>query len=256
MTPNSNREKRPAVKIHQVKTRLVNSYVIEYPDKLLVMDVAVKAHRYVLGFIEQELERDVSEVELVTCTHDDPDHIGGVFALAELCHARVAIPYASQTSLRKIVNNPTGGLVRTATSVREAFRSRSWKMYINSNRDRAAKTKPKFMGGIEPKNKRLRQADSRLKHLDVLPCFDDWTVIHTPGHSWDSCCYYHQKHQSLITGDTLLGSGKKLVTPSIYSNSQQTRESLKQLKALNIATVYPGHGSVITGAQSIINVDY
>jgi glyoxylase-like metal-dependent hydrolase (beta-lactamase superfamily II) len=242
------------VKIHQVKTRLVNSYVVEYDNKLAVIDVAVRTHRYVLGFIEQELKRDITEVKLVTCTHDDPDHIGGIFALAGLCHAQVAIPYASQTTFRKIANDPTGGLVRTATGIREAFRRRSWKMYLNRNRDRAAKNKPKFMGNTVQKKRSRLKTDSRLKHLDLLPNFKDWSVIHTPGHSWDSCCFYHAQSQSLITGDTLLGSGKKLVSPSIYANSRQTQESLKRLRALKITTVYPGHGSIINGAQSIINV--
>lgn len=81
--------------IHLVKTRYVNSYVVEYADRLLVVDVAFKCHAYVLGFIEQKLKRPISDVGLIVCTHDDPDHIGGVAAFAELCAAEVAVPYAS-----------------------------------------------------------------------------------------------------------------------------------------------------------------
>lgn len=246
------------INIHQVKTRLVNSYVIEYPDKLLVMDVAVKCHRYVLGFIEHELERDISEVSLVVCSHDDPDHIGGVFALAGLCDAEVGIPYASNLTLNKMVNNPSGSAVRFATSLREAFRLRSWNMYLNPRRDREAGDKPKFISDSEhDKTTRPIEADYRLKDQSVLDGFEDWRVIHTPGHSWDSCCFYHEKSQSLLTGDTLLGSAKKgkLLVPSIYSNAQQTRETLQKLQKLNILEAYPGHGSVIKGNDLIVSVE-
>ena len=240
--------------IHQVRTRLVNSYVIEYTDKLMVMDVAVKCHRYVLGFIEHELRRDIAEVQLVICSHDDPDHIGGVFALAGLSNAMVGIPFASNLTLHKIRNNPYGGLVRLQTSLREAFRPRSWTMYVNPQRDRNARSKPKFTGQPPQDNKlRPQRADYRLRNGDPLPGFADWTVIHTPGHSWDSCCYYHPQSRSLLTGDTLLGSGKhsKLVVPSIYANARQTRETLQKLRNLDIEAVYPGHGSIIEGSDLI-----
>ncbi len=246
------------VNVHQVKTRLVNSYIAEYPDKLLVMDVAVKCHRYVLGFIEHELGRDISEVELVICTHDDPDHIGGVFALAGLANAKIGIPYASKLSLHKMTKNPSGGLIRFGTSIREIFRARSWAMYMNPQRDRDAKDKPKFTGqAAYNKAVHPQHPNYRLKNNEQLPGFEDWTVIHTPGHSWDSCCYYHQQSQSLLTGDTLLGSGKhgKLVVPAIYSNARQTRETLKKLDSLAIKTVYPGHGSIIKGSRLIPQID-
>lgn len=250
--------------IHQVKTRHVNSYVIEYPDKILVVDVAAGAHRYVLGFIEQQLKRDVSEVGLVICSHDDPDHIGGVFSLAGLCNAPVGIPYASNLPFRKLRNNPSGVLVKTATSFREALRARSWEMYINPKRDKEAKNKPTF-GGLRTDHhalnrhgsaKKVNQVDHRLKDKQTLPGFSDWSVIHTPGHSWDSCCFYHRQSQSLLTGDTLLGSAKKgkLMLPSIYSSARHTQSSLNKLERLQLAAVYPGHGSVIAGDNLISNV--
>ena len=242
------------MKIHLVKTRLVNSYVIEYADKLLVMDVAAKCHRYVLGFVEQTLNRDIKDIKLVVCSHDDPDHIGGVFRLASLCGAPVAIPWASLQSKQKFVNDPSGILVRTITIFREAFRLRAWEMYFNANRNQSARQQPKFDSRVQGVGDDDQlQSVQRLKHNAVLPFFDDWQVIHTPGHSWDSCCYYHADSQSLLSGDTLLGSAKKghLVTPSIYSNPRQMRQTMRELESRKISTVYPGHGSVIKDANIV-----
>lgn len=242
------------MKIHLLKTRLVNSYVVEYPGRLLVVDVAIKCHRYVLGFIEQELERPISDVELVVCTHDDADHMGGVFALAQLCDADVAIPFASGRVRHKLMNNPTGTITRLRTSFRESLRARAWDMYFNKERNLVAAKQAKLKKTEEHtiSSAKLR-VDHRLKGSSAIPGFDDWQVVHTPGHSWDSCCYYHQASSSLITGDTLLGSGKenRLVVASIYSSRRQTLRSLDKLSKLDINRVYPGHGSVISGTGLI-----
>ncbi|MGH1370594.1 MAG: MBL fold metallo-hydrolase [Cellvibrionaceae bacterium] len=242
------------MKIHLLKTRLVNSYVIEYPNRLLIVDVAIKCHRYVLGFIEQELRRSISDVELVICTHDDADHMGGVSSLAQLCGASIAIPFASGRAHHKIINNPTGSITRLRTSFRESLRARAWDMYFNKARNQAAAKQAKLKKTEEHSISSVKlKIDHRLKGNSKIPGFDDWQVVHTPGHSWDSCCYYHSASSSLITGDTLLGSGKenRLVVASIYSSRRQTLRTLEKLSKLEVNRVYPGHGSVISGTDLI-----
>ena len=235
----------------------MNSYVIEYPDKLLVMDVAVRCHRYVLGFIETQLQRNILDTELVICSHDDPDHMGGVKALAALTQAKIALPQASGAWFQKLINNPTGQFTRTRTSMAELFRARSWAMYLNPERDRAAKAQPKFKGDpshdVHGKSHKNITPNYRLMNDGLLPGFSDWSVIHTPGHSWDSCCFYHAETGSLLTGDTLLGSSQTntLVAPSIYAHRKQTQASLDKLRALDIRAVYPGHGGIIKGTHLI-----
>jgi len=230
--------------IHLVKTRLVNTYVVEYPDKILVIDVATRCHRYVLGFIKHQLGRDIGDIKLIICSHDDPDHIGGIESLAMYSGADIAIPEFSNTSHNKILNDPFGIFIRTVTMFQEAFRARMWSMYLNPKRTAKAKEQLKYEGNVLNNTK---TTIFRLKDKQSLPGFDDWAVIHSPGHSWDSCCFFHSQNKWLVTGDTLLGSSKKnvLVTPSIYSNKKQMLETLQKLKALSPQAVYPGHGSII-----------
>jgi len=239
------------MQIHQVKTRLVNTYVVEYPDRLLVMDVAIKCHRYVLGFIEHELGRDIHDVELVICSHDDPDHMGGVRALAVLCEAAMGIPRHSGIPGYKIRNDPFGPLIRAITLLGEAFRSRMWDMYFNPKRNLAAKKQPRYEGKRDQRYYRQRARQFyRLSNGESLPGFEDWRVIHTPGHSWDSCCYFRADSGDLLSGDTLLGSAKeaRVVVPSIYANATHRDETLARLRELPVRTVYPGHGAVIPDA--------
>jgi len=231
------------MQLHQVKTRLVNSTVIAYQDRILVIDVASRCEGEVLHFVESELRRPASDIALVLCTHDDPDHIGGIKALAQLSGAATAIPYASTSAARKFYRDPTGPVVRFATSLREATRARAWKMYLKPSVIRGHRNHLAIAATTQQQPRYI------LKHGQSPVGFDDWETIHTPGHSWDSCCYFHRASGALITGDTLLGAGSqgRLVKPSIYANPRHLKASVHGLKSLPVRVVYPGHGSVMHG---------
>jgi len=67
-------------------------------------------------------------------------------------------------------------------------------------------------------------------------------VIHTPGHSPGSCCFYSEKHGVLFTGDTLfVGAVGRADLPG--GNYFQMMESIKnKLLTLPMETViFPGH---------------
>lgn len=244
--------------IHLIKGRYVNSYLVEENNKFFVVDVAMRGgEKFVLGYIEQVLERDPSDVELVLCTHDDPDHIGGIHALAAACDAQVAMPFASRSLLLKNINNPLGVLVGPATIFAESFRPRMWSMYMNPAREKQAGQKP--VKEVEKGDKNLErstEADFLLYNKMVLPGFEDWQVLHTPGHSWDSMCLFHIPSRALITGDTLLCSKKKneVVMPAIYTNPFQMKRSIKKLRRLNPAAIYPAHGTDLHGEGLLDNL--
>jgi glyoxylase-like metal-dependent hydrolase (beta-lactamase superfamily II) len=93
----------------------------------------------------------------------------------------------------------------------------------------------------------------RLAPGSRLPGFEDWRVLHTPGHTPDSYCYFHESTASVVTGDTLLASAKqnRVVLPAVYRDFDQLVESVRGLAAMNPLTVYPGHGSVLSGPDLI-----
>jgi|TARA_B100001964_G_scaffold157344_1_gene172824 glyoxylase-like metal-dependent hydrolase (beta-lactamase superfamily II) len=217
---------------------------------MFVVDVAMRCDGYVLEYIREKLNRPIFDVSLVVCTHDDPDHLGGVVALARSCHAISAIPHASKRPHIKLYRNPFGPMVKIVTATREALRERSRDMYLNKERD-ARYHHVHNHHLAEQKAQRFVLPKQRLSHGKKLQGFDNWEVIHTPGHSWDSICLFHSPSGSLFTGDTLLGSGSKgrLVHPAIYDSPGHLRHTLRRLKRLRPKTVYPGHGSVFSGEQ-------
>ena len=71
-------------------------------------------------------------------------------------------------------------------------------------------------------------------------------VIHTPGHSPGSVCFYVAQDSAVITGDTLFaGSIGRTDLPS--SDPAAMEQSLRRLVQLpEETTVYPGHGPATT----------
>lgn len=241
--------------VHLVKTRYSNSYVIEDGEFMFVIDVAMRCDGFVLKFISDNLKRDIQDVGLVACTHDDPDHIGGIVPLARACHANSAIPHASKRSGLKLMRNPLGPMVKIATATKEVFSERARNMYLNPERKSRYEHVPNLH--LEDEHaQRFVLPKSRLTHGMLLPGFPDWKVIHTPGHSWDSVCFFHGPSRSLMTGDTLLGSGQKghLVRPAIYDNPRAMRHTIKLLRDLEPRTAYPGHGSVMHGESLLAHL--
>jgi len=82
-------------------------------------------------------------------------------------------------------------------------------------------------------------------------------AIHTPGHTDDSICLYHQEDQALFTFDSILGHGT-----AVFENLSQYISSLQLLlRDLNnnnaradaqLTKLYPGHGPVVDDGQALI----
>jgi len=71
-------------------------------------------------------------------------------------------------------------------------------------------------------------------------------VIHTPGHSRGSCCFYFPDKKILFSGDVLFrGSIGRVDLPC--SEPEKMQQSLKKLSSLpDDVVVYPGHGMSTT----------
>lgn len=80
----------------------------------------------------------------------------------------------------------------------------------------------------------------------------EWEVIHSPGHTMDGICLYHEPSKTMITGDTVLPDAMADVDQSAGGVLEHYLYGLKQLLKKDIAHVLPGHGVpiAVTGRRT------
>lgn len=68
-------------------------------------------------------------------------------------------------------------------------------------------------------------------------------VVHTPGHTPGSVCFYSKKENILFSGDTIFADGNYGRTDLACGDAKKLNESIKKILSFPDDTlVYPGHG--------------
>ena len=81
-----------------------------------------------------------------------------------------------------------------------------------------------------------------LRGSQVFETFANWAVIHTPGHTKGSCCFYNAQEKILISGDTVFF--RSYGRTDLYGGSQaEIIKSIEKIKkiAAKETLVFPGH---------------
>ncbi|HZK19734.1 MAG TPA: MBL fold metallo-hydrolase [Treponemataceae bacterium] len=95
----------------------------------------------------------------------------------------------------------------------------------------------------------LPEPDILLEDGHMPFCMQGWNVLHTPGHSKGSICFYNEEKGLLLSGDTLF-AGSCGRTDLYGGDMTAMNKSLQKLLALpSHVKVYPGHGSSTTIAR-------
>ncbi len=75
-------------------------------------------------------------------------------------------------------------------------------------------------------------------------------IIHTPGHTEGSVCFYLESKKALFSGDTLFSAGfGRTDLPS--GSGEKMAQSLKKLQKIAFSLLLPGHGPPLTGKGDI-----
>ncbi|MFQ6122269.1 MAG: MBL fold metallo-hydrolase [Dehalococcoidales bacterium] len=104
----------------------------------------------------------------------------------------------------------------------------------------------KFFGfqPVDFKEDRCLDGD-RLEAGDV-----EFELVHSPGHSPDSICFYCQKDKILICGDVIFDENTGRVDlPG--GNRAELRQSIEGLSQLEIEYLLPGHMDIVTSAEKV-----
>ncbi|MDH5696290.1 MAG: MBL fold metallo-hydrolase [Dehalococcoidia bacterium] len=78
----------------------------------------------------------------------------------------------------------------------------------------------------------------------------EFELIHSPGHSSESICFYCQKEKILICGDVIFNQNTGRVDlPG--GNANELKQSIEKLSQLEIEYLLPGHMDIVVGREKV-----
>ena len=92
------------------------------------------------------------------------------------------------------------------------------------------------------------EPDILLQEGDLQVGDLDFEVIHAPGHSPDSLCWPEKK--VLFSGDVVFNQGVGR-TDLPGGNGNALKESIRNLSRLEVDTLLPGHGDIVSGRDRV-----
>ncbi|MGL1892346.1 MAG: MBL fold metallo-hydrolase [Spirochaetaceae bacterium] len=197
----------------------VNTYLYNFKeDKVVIIDPGADASKII-----KKIESNRQTPKAIILTHGHFDHIGAVEQLKGKYSIPVYIHHADGTYLGKEGGN-RHKLMFSSMGPNADY-------YFNNYYTECGE--PDFL----------------FDNNDILSDFE-LLVIHTPGHSPGSSCFYSKKNGVIFTGDTLFngGLGRTDFTGGDYNTLIKSLKSLFKLP--NNTVAYPGHGEITTiGAE-------
>jgi glyoxylase-like metal-dependent hydrolase (beta-lactamase superfamily II) len=88
---------------------------------------------------------------------------------------------------------------------------------------------------------------------DPLEAGDDMlTAIHTPGHSPDHLCFWHEPSRTLFCGDLAVRGSTVVIPASAGGDLSEYLASLERVLALAPSRLLPAHGPVIDNPERVL----
>ncbi|MFF5635857.1 MBL fold metallo-hydrolase [Streptomyces sp. NPDC012825] len=236
-------DRRVAPGVDRLGDDVVNFYLVEEPDGLVLVDAGLPAHLKQLREHLAGSGRSLTDIRAVLLTHGHPDHTG----LAHALQQAGADIWVHQNDAAILRDGPRSAL-------RHAKPERSALPYL-LRRPTAITTplhlarKGAFTAPATP-GVRVFDTDRRLDEVPGAP-----QAVPLPGHTPGSTGYLFPERGLLFTGDALVThdgltghTGPTLVCRGFTHDSHTALASLDRLDKLTGATLLlPGHGRPLTG---------
>jgi glyoxylase-like metal-dependent hydrolase (beta-lactamase superfamily II) len=182
-------------------------------------------------FITVELARSLSDLKLLVVTHMHPDHAGAAHKLRTLTQCKIAsanMPKQWYAGLAGRFSHlvDIGLAAWVATRLEKPKRNLWYSPHL--------------------------QADYLLNDQDLLPGFEDWSVLTTPGHTDRDLSVLHQPSKRIYVADLMVKVKNRFIPPIPVNFPEQYRLSIKAIQALTPDSVMLAHG----GEVSLTEADY
>jgi len=211
--------------IHTLKGYIGNLFLVDYGDRMLLLDSGsvcdIKGIEFVCRGV---LHRNPGDIRLSVITHMHPDHAGG----AGILKKRLGTSIAANELVQSWYSGITGALqhkldclMTWAVAVRHDMGIR--KIFFNRHVD----------------------VDFLLKDEDRLPYFEDWKVIHTPGHTLHNIVLFNERESVLYADDCVYEVEGVYNVPISVMFPEMMKDSYEKLARLNARTILLAHGSTI-----------
>jgi glyoxylase-like metal-dependent hydrolase (beta-lactamase superfamily II) len=227
--------------VYRLGTHIVNWYVVEDGDAVIVVDAGLPGFGDTLEADMGADGLDPAKVEAVVLTHSDADHTGLATRFQE-AGARVVIHADDAATLAKPA--PKSGDGAPTKLARELWRPALWRFFGYMAR----------RGGAHPRGV---EADGTFADGEVLDVPGRPRVLHTPGHTAGHCAFLFADRGVLFVGDSictwnpLTGSRTPQVMPHAMNvDNRACVNSLEAIGAADAGVLLPGHGDPWHGSPA------
>jgi glyoxylase-like metal-dependent hydrolase (beta-lactamase superfamily II) len=213
------------MQIHHLHGHIQSVYLVEYPDKLLLLDGCCRADIPMLKtFIIEGLKRPFSDLKLVVVTHMHPDHAGAAHQLRKLTQCKLASANKDTQWYRGL-----HGTLMHLTDIALATWVAGRMGRPRKNLWYSAKLKPDYF----------------LDDGDTLPGFADWQVLETPGHTDRDLSILHLPSRRVYVADLMVKVKKRFIPPFPVFHPNKYRASIMQMIELQASSILLAHGGEV-----------
>jgi len=211
--------------IHIYKGYVQNNFLIEYRNKILLIDGACRPDAELIAdFVRNNLKRDIKDLKLTAVTHCHPDHAGAAHILKE----KYNVPAAAPRDIDLWYSGIGGILQHLSDTLQSQFMAKQMKPELK------IKSETLFY-------KRLLEPDYKLDDQSRLPFFSDWKAISAPGHTSHNIMLYNEENKILYVADSIINSRGKFLPPVPVLFPEAMKNTLLKIKSLHPEIILFAH---------------